>query len=117
MTPKEAREVVNHIRFRDWQLLLGDYGNGQLYLQWQFAAIDSDTGEMTLQKGRKWVISPHAIADEIVKTAWVGVELALRHEALEAFTYRGEAIFHPHTDVEALVTLQTYRRRVTRQEK
>jgi hypothetical protein len=48
-------------------------------------------------KGRKWMLSPHMLDDEIVKTVWLAFEAAVKHELLEGFRFSGERVFNPHT--------------------
>ena len=98
MTREELEVIVSKIQFRDWKFRIGDLGDGW-FLQATFKDYDHDSHELALIKGRKWYISFFAIPDEVVKTAWIAVELALRHEAMEQFMYDGYAPFHPHHDV------------------
>jgi hypothetical protein len=105
VTSEDFLAVLNRIQFRDWTLRSGDLSDGR-YIQWLFPAPCHQTREPSIQHGRKWPISQHAIADEVVKTAWLAVEVALRHEALEDFTVDGVSPFHPHTDFEKLLGLQ-----------
>lgn len=102
-----VESVVSRVSFRGWRFIVGELGDG-FYVQAAFPAEDSDNpGVTTEQKGRKWYISRFALQDEIIKTCWVAVELALRHEALESFHLDGVAIFHPHTVCDALLAMQT----------
>ena len=110
LTLFDVTEVCKQITFRDWTLITAQRADGSFILQWEFAAPDNETGATSVQRGRKWFVSQHVIPDEIVKTAWLGVELALRHEAMEDFRYKKVAIFHPHTDVESLVEVQRARK-------
>ena len=48
-------------------------------------------------RGRKWMLSPHMLDDEIVKTVWLAFEVAVKHELLEGFRFSGERVFNPHT--------------------
>lgn len=68
------------------------------YLQISFTDPDS----MTTQRGRKWRLSQWMTKSELVSTALMAALAAVEHEARESFTYRGEAIFGPHFDVDAL---------------
>ncbi|HMS55133.1 MAG TPA: hypothetical protein PKA27_06995 [Fimbriimonadaceae bacterium] len=84
-------------------MLLSDHP-GIYCLVWQFKAKDNDdpSAEETLQYGRKWLVSRYATEDEIVKTAYLAAEVAMKHEIMEAFRYKGEQVFHPHASVNAL---------------
>ena len=70
MTPKEVCDILSKIKYSDWNLYLGD-DNGRMYLQVQFWEEDlanPDNG-LQLQKSRKWMLSPHMVPNEIVRTA------------------------------------------------
>jgi hypothetical protein len=56
--------------------------------------------------GRKWLLSPHMTNSEIVTTAFKALLTAVEHELREKFTYKGQAIFDPHMDVDRLVALR-----------
>ncbi len=60
---------------------------------------DANTGEMGEGFGR-WMHVP-ATSDEsgVVKTAYVCIDLVVRHEMMEAFLYKGVRIFDPHSSV------------------
>lgn len=53
--------------------------------------------------GRKWWLSPHMTASEVVRTAFMACLAYEEHELREFFTWRGARVFGPHLDVEALV--------------
>ena len=59
-----------------------------------------------LCKGRKWRLSEHMTKSEIVQTALKAVLAFEEHEVRENFKYRGQAIFDPHYDVDALYELR-----------
>ena len=113
MSEQEIRETVSAACYRDWQFHVGSMGDG-FFLQVRFLADDADTGQPRWQHGRKWYLSRHSVGDEVVKTAWLAVLTALEHEAREAFRYRGETVFNPHTSVDALAELQRWGSVVTR---
>lgn len=60
-----------------------------------------------LQSGRRWVLAPSMTKSEIVQTAFKAVLTFAEHEIREQFTYKGQAIFGPHFDVDQLVELAT----------
>jgi hypothetical protein len=95
------REVLPHIDFMGWAFHLGGTG-ARTWLQASFEAPCATTGQMKRQFTRKWYISAAATRSEIVRTALKLVLTAIEHEVRERFTWRGQAIFGPHIDVEAL---------------
>jgi len=116
--------VLQHVKVGDWELhLRQDPDEGRFFLQIQFDAIDND-GELLVydandsmypeikieqplvrQYCRKWYLSPHMSKSELVRTAWKAYEAAILHEAQEMFKYKGEAIYNPHIDVDAMVSI------------
>lgn len=64
---------------------------------------DAVTGKYELQKSRKWLLSPHMVETEIVRTAFLAIRQAALHEVDEAFKYQGARIYGPHVSVQALV--------------
>lgn len=109
MLVSEIRDILDHIEFRDWRILLRQEGEGthleRTYLQVEFEAPDNweITGRMAIQQGRKWYLSPYMTKTEIVNTAWFAVKTAIEHEAREEFKYKGVDIYNTHIDVETLV--------------
>lgn len=79
-------------RFRDDAL--------ERWLQVEDTALPPEEG-----RGRKWNISQYATRSEIVQTALMAFLAYFEHEARESFRWRGEPIFSPHYDVEALHAL------------
>lgn len=65
-------------------------------------AIDAKTGMKTSWTGRKWMLSPHMVKSEVVRTIYKAYHAALMHEADETFLYKEIAIYSPHYDVDQL---------------
>lgn len=105
MNRYQLQNLLSFVTFRDWRFRSGPLGDG-CFIQVEFDCADTDSGEPATMRGRKWYISPFAIADEVYKTCWIAVELALRHEAMEEFKVGGVAPFHPHTNIEYLLETQ-----------
>lgn len=122
------REIVDTIEFRGWRFVIGEDAE-RSYLQVVFDAPDTELSclhgcgashrepldgaclpalahmwerRVREHRGRKWRLSPHMTRSEIVQTALMAVLAAVEHEAREEFRYRGEAIYGPHHDIEAL---------------
>lgn len=62
----------------------------------------NESNEYSWQSGGKYYISPHAIDDEIIMTAWKACQDFIIHEAREAFFYKNQTIFQPHYSVDEL---------------
>lgn len=53
--------------------------------------------------GRKWMLSAHMVPTEVASTALLAVLAWYEHEAREAFTYKGKAIYNPHVNLSELL--------------
>ena len=108
LTIDQVTDALRRCAFPGYSFTVyGDFGKGgDCYLQARFMAPCAVGGEAMPQTTRKWRLSQHMTASEIVQTAFKCVLTAVEHEAREQFTYRGQAIFGPHFDVEALVAIR-----------
>jgi len=102
MDVAKIQDILNRIEYKNWAFFVNE-DKGALYLQLRFLAPDNLTGEDSLQSCRRWLLSRHMTPSEIVGTALKAVITAEEHEAREQFRYKGEAVFGPHIDVEALL--------------
>lgn len=71
-----------------------------------FNRPDTNTGEMGTGRGRQEYISKGSYESSVIKTAWLLIELVVRHELMEAFRWRGVRIFDPHNSVYQLASIQ-----------
>lgn len=55
--------------------------------------------------GRKWLLSEYMTDSEFVATVFKACLTWEEHECREAFHYRGQAVFGPHLNVNALAEL------------
>lgn len=112
-TVKSYHDIVAPIKFRDWRVKVEATKDptGQetrfCYLVVEFDAPCASTRgpAVVVHRGRKWLLSPHMTEGEVVQTALMAVLAALEHEAREDFTYKNQAIFGPHYDLEILVAV------------
>ena len=109
MNIEEMRAVVAQIRFEDYSFEVGEK-NGVPYLRASYTEPDIITHEPTLQRTRKWMLSSHAVKSELVQTAFKCVLTSMEHRAREGFLYKGERVYGPHFDVEALVEIARQKR-------
>ncbi len=77
--------------------------SGRIFIQVVYTAECVKTGNMEHWHGRKWYLSEHMTADEIVKTAYAAFEAAVKHEIMEGFKVDGIVLFNPHVDFEVLL--------------
>lgn len=102
-TTESVRAILDEIAYEDWAFTLVTNVSTQGWvLQVAFKGADAVTGEIALQRGRKWLISCHSTVSEIVQTAFLAVLTAVEHEVREAFFYRQQAVFGPHLDLDEL---------------
>lgn len=97
--------AMDDLNLNDFKFYVGFTEPGGAWLQVCFMARDNALpGVMPREQGgRKWKLSEHMTKSEVVRTMFIAVMTAIEHETRELFTYRGEAIFGPHVDVDALV--------------
>lgn len=102
-------QIVFRCSFTDWKFLIGEEVSTffpTYFLQVSAMGVDNGTGAPMQWKGRKWALSPHMTASEVVQTAFKAVMTAMEHETREKFLYRGRSIFDPHYDVDKLHALR-----------
>ena len=107
LTFDEIRDIVALCSFEHphetWLLEVKRDGD-RAYLQVRVLdGTDSDSGLPMEWTGRKWMLSPHMVKNEIVATAFKAVMTAMEHEVREMFRYRKTSIFNPHVDPDAMV--------------
>lgn len=90
-----------------------DPENGRIFLQIVFDSPCTKTNEVQEWHGRKWYLSEHMPADEIMKTAYGAFKMCVEHEVMESFKVDGIILFNPHVNFEEL--LKVSHREVTRQ--
>lgn len=71
-----------------------------------FERPDTETGQIGIGRGRYEYIKKGTTVSGIVKTAWLLIELAVRHELMEAFRWCDKRIFNPHNSVHDLASIQ-----------
>ncbi len=118
-TTDDLLRVLSEITFKNtvldfkWQfefrdVTIQDSHDGQSgWLVWAtFERPDSYNGEMGRGRGRDEIIWAGTTVSGVVKTAWLLVELLVRHELMEGFRWRNVRIFNPHHTVEQLASLR-----------
>lgn len=73
-----------------------------------FQRPDINTGIVGIGKGRRMWIEETASETSVVMSAWVCVELILKHETLESFLYKKAKILNPHKTLEQLAFPETF---------
>jgi len=110
MTQSEIQEIIDNCTFMDYNLVVLWNDRGQMYLQGSYFEPDTVTGEIEKQQTRKWILSEHMTKSEIVQTAFKLAITSMEHRTREHFLYKGERVFSPHYDIDALVELCVQKR-------
>ena len=101
---EELKAVVALIKYKDCTFSVFEEGR-QSFLQISYPVVESGK-QPRMAFARMWLLNPDSTRTQIASTAFKAVLAVEEHEARENFTYRGEAVFFPHHDVEALVGLR-----------
>jgi hypothetical protein len=111
MTKQGICLILNDVSYKDWDFSVLEE-NGILFLQISLiseCACRAGLGSME-HYCRKWRLSPRITKSEVVQTAFMAVMAAEEHEARENFKFKVAAVFSPHFDIEALVSLYKHKR-------
>jgi hypothetical protein len=77
------------------------------WLVWvSFERPDTQTGKIGRGRGRDEIVWEGTALSGVVKTAYVLIELMVRHELMEGFRFDDARIFNPHNSVLDLAELQ-----------
>ena len=109
MTLEEMRAVIAEIEYSDYTFEIFEK-NGVPYLQGRYLEPDIVTGDLADQHTRKWQLSEYMVKSELVQTALKCALISAEHRVREHFKYRGQRIFGPHFDVDALYELAKAKR-------
>lgn len=109
LTTDAMRGIVELVSFPGYTFTVSE-NNGTPYLQALYQEPDIVTGEASEQKTRKWQLSEFMVKSEIVQTAFKCILTSAEHTVREHFLYRGERVFGPHFDIEALYEIAKARR-------
>jgi hypothetical protein len=106
-TKEEVQSILANIEFMDRKIILLDKEDGFL-LQVQYYELDIDdpsSTEPSLQKARKWYLSPYSTDTEVVETAFKACRVSMEHVLKEHFLYKGRRVYSPHFDIEARIKM------------
>lgn len=104
-TLESVKEIVKNIKFKDWDICVRPLVNtkDRCFIQVQFDAPCSNSGQIERQYCRKWLVSYPMTETEIVRMVHKAIEAAVLHEMNESFYYMGERIMSPHVDLVQMV--------------
>jgi len=109
MNADEIREIIKLVDYPDYRFEVVELA-GEIYLQGRYLEPDIITKELEWQRTRKWRLSQHMVKSELVQTALLCVLTSAEHRVREHFLYRGQRVFGPHFDVDALHELCSAKR-------
>ena len=98
---RNAIKVVLDIRCLDYSFEVLE-GHGGAYLVGKYTEKDIYTGQLEVQRTRRWLISPYMTKSEVAQTAFKCVLTSMEHRAREHFLYKGRRVYGPHFDVDDL---------------
>lgn len=99
-----SRVDLGDVLYERWSFRVLPIAHGFL-LQLVYWERDTEVGrhpDPVEQHARKWYVSPHSTATEVVRTAYKAVLTSLEHRLGEHFRYGGQKPYNPHFDVEEL---------------
>lgn len=105
VTFEEITEVVELCNHPGYVFMVERDGRGEMFLQADYVEPDVVTGILERQLTRRWFLSPEMTRSEVVQTAFKCIMTSMEHRAREWFTYREQAVFGPHFNVESLVEI------------
>ena len=94
-------DALSRIEYKNWRFI----SNGFNSFYVEFYAACAVTGEKELQQGRTWWVEDPSNEDAVIKTAFLAIEVAERHEMMESFLVDGVRPFDPHTLIADLIKL------------
>ena len=100
----EIENVIKDVYYPEYTFRLENQ-NGTFLLSASYDEQDIHSGEIELQRTRKWFISEHVCKSEIVQTCLKCVLTSMEHRVREHFTYKGKLPFGPHWNVETLTNM------------
>lgn len=89
--------ILSHISYKDW-IFFTFHKDDYSYLQIMLTEQGNEW------KSRKWLLSDHMTESEFIQTVFLAVMTAEEHEIREKFTYYGEAVLSPHTDLNKIAS-------------
>jgi len=89
MTRQQIEAVIAKVTYKDWRLV-----------------VDPEFTKFRVKFRAPCVNDPGPDAeDALIKTIWLAIEVAEKHEMMENFRVDGVAVFNPHTSVDTLRTV------------
>lgn len=77
------------------------------WLLWvEFERPDTHTGKVSIGRGRDEIVWKGTMVSSVIKTAWVLVEMIVKHELMEGFRVDNLRIFDPHNTITDLQMAQ-----------
>lgn len=110
MTIDEANEILGNVEFFNYVFTAKNDSRGTMYMQAVYDEPDIITGIVEPQHTRRWLLSPTMVKSELVQTAFKCALTSMEHRTREHFLYKGERVYGPHFDVEALVEIARAKR-------
>jgi len=104
-TIQEMIEILEQVSYKKGWKIVFHKSEERPYIQVEFDGEDCETGDIELQKGRKWYLSPFMTNSELVYTAFKAIQAAEDHEMREFFKYKNVKVINPHFSVDDIVDM------------
>lgn len=107
MNLEQIQDIVKKITFAPsnldmgWEWQTKETEDGFL-IRTSFKRPDTNTGKIEDGFGRWMFVDKNTDERGLVMTAWLCVELIVKHELMEAFLYSGIKILDPHKTLDEL---------------
>ena len=92
-----VRRLLDRVHYKGWAFHLQTVGN-RVFFYVAFTALDTRTGEPSVQVGREWLLPEDPSAEDVIRTVFLAIKTAEEHEMRELFLFDGKALFDPHSD-------------------
>lgn len=98
-------ELVKRVTYPGHSWFVGTNGTNGFFVQLCYLEVDVDTidGDPEEQKGRKWLVSEHAVAGEVFQTMLKAALTSAEHRIREHMLVDGVRVFGPHMPIEKLI--------------
>lgn len=105
MTYNELVALTTRVTYPDHGWIVGTNGTNGFFIQIAYLEVDVDKpgSPPEEQKGRKWLVSEHAVAGEVFQTMLKAALTSAEHRIREHMLVDGVRVFGPHMPIEKLI--------------
>lgn len=100
---EKVDSVITDIKYHAGYIVKTGVTNNSVWFEVEHWRADTLTGIDGWGKGGKRWVNPAWSNSDIVRAVFGAIKAYDEHEVREAFLYRGQRVFGPHMDLDALV--------------